>query len=67
MVLDVRHTWTIYLTNVDPKTNAVVLIPIAAMVMVIAVLMIVVVIVPVTIPALIVSIIRKRLGGPSRQ
>jgi len=33
-LLHIRHAWPIYLANVDPKANAIVLIPIPTMVMV---------------------------------
>ena len=52
------------LADVDPKTDPVVLIPIAAMMMVIAVVMIIAT--PVIIPVL-VAIIRPCLAGPARQ
>lgn len=44
-----------YLTNIDPKTNTVVLIPISAMVMVITVLMIIAALIAIPIPITIVS------------
>jgi hypothetical protein len=53
-----------YLTNVDPKTNAVVLIPISAMVMVITILMIIAVLVTISV---LVAIMRQRLGGSAQK
>jgi len=59
MLLYARHSWTICLSNVDPQANAIVLIPISAMMMVK-----ITVLAPILAPV-VISITRLRLGGSS--
>jgi len=60
MLLYARHSWTICLSNVDPQANAIVLIPISAMMM-----MIITVLVLIFAPV-VISITRLRLSDSSR-